>query len=152
MPDPALVWVVDDDEAIRFVLVRALGRAGYDTQSFETVGAVCKALDEAVPAVIITDIRLPDADGAPPRLVVYTEGDDETLINAIVGVAQKVGIEQVALTGGCFQNRYLTEGAVRRLRDAGFDPLWHQHVPPNDGGLALGQAVWASRLLQAGTI
>ncbi|MGD9264957.1 MAG: nitrogen regulation protein NR(I), partial [Lysobacterales bacterium] len=45
------------------VLVRALGRAGYDTQSFETVGGVCKALDEAVPAVIITDIRLPDADG-----------------------------------------------------------------------------------------
>ncbi|MGD9265607.1 MAG: response regulator, partial [Lysobacterales bacterium] len=63
MANPALVWVVDDDEAIRFVLVRALGRAGYDTQSFETVGGVCKALDEAVPAVIITDIRLPDADG-----------------------------------------------------------------------------------------
>jgi two-component system nitrogen regulation response regulator GlnG len=63
MADPGLVWVVDDDEAIRFVLVRALGRAGYATRSFETAGAVCKALDEAVPAVIITDIRLPDADG-----------------------------------------------------------------------------------------
>jgi hydrogenase maturation protein HypF len=90
------------------------------------------------------------ASGADAAQV--SAGFHHGLINAIVGVAQKVGIEQVALTGGCFQNRYLTEGAVRRLRDAGFSPLWHQHVPPNDGGLALGQAVWASRLLQAGTI
>lgn len=63
MPESVLVWVVDDDEAIRFVLERALGRAGYKTESFETVGGVCTALDAAQPAVIITDIRLPDADG-----------------------------------------------------------------------------------------
>jgi two-component system nitrogen regulation response regulator GlnG len=63
MEDNVLVWVVDDDEAIRFVLERALGRAGYKTESFETVTSVCSALDSAQPAVIITDIRLPDADG-----------------------------------------------------------------------------------------
>jgi two-component system nitrogen regulation response regulator GlnG len=63
MVEPALVWVVDDDEAIRFVLVRALGRAGYRTQSFDTVSAVSNALDVSSPSVIITDIRLPDADG-----------------------------------------------------------------------------------------
>ena len=63
MPDPLLVWVVDDDEAIRFVLERALGRAGYKTESFASVMAVCTALEESQPAVIITDIRLPDADG-----------------------------------------------------------------------------------------
>ena len=63
MTDPVLVWVVDDDEAIRFVLERALGRAGYKTESFESVTAVSAALDDNQPAVIITDIRLPDADG-----------------------------------------------------------------------------------------
>ena len=61
--DPVVVWVVDDDEAIRFVLERALGRAGYKTESFESVTAVTAALDGDQPAVIITDIRLPDADG-----------------------------------------------------------------------------------------
>ena len=61
--DPVLVWVVDDDEAIRFVLERALGRAGYKTESFESVTDVSDALDDNQPAVIITDIRLPDADG-----------------------------------------------------------------------------------------
>jgi len=72
------------------------------------------------------------------------------LIEALVAVAQRVGETRVVLTGGCFQNRYLTERAIDRLRHAGFEPVWHQHVPPNDGGLALGQAVWAARLLEAG--
>ncbi len=63
MTEPVLVWVVDDDEAIRFVLSRALNRAGYVTESFDSVAAVISALDESKPAVIITDIRLPDADG-----------------------------------------------------------------------------------------
>jgi two-component system nitrogen regulation response regulator GlnG len=63
MTDPVIVWVVDDDEAIRFVLERALSRAGYNTETFASVTAVTTALDSEQPAVIITDIRLPDADG-----------------------------------------------------------------------------------------
>ena len=63
MTEPVSVWVVDDDEAIRFVLARALKRAGYATESFDTVAAIVAALDVSQPAVIITDIRLPDADG-----------------------------------------------------------------------------------------
>ena len=51
----------------------------------------------------------------------------------------------MVLSGGCFQNRYLTERAVARLREAGFRPYWHQRIPPNDGGIALGQLVAASR-------
>ncbi|MDX2418880.1 MAG: sigma 54-interacting transcriptional regulator, partial [Xanthomonadales bacterium] len=63
MTESVLVWVVDDDEAIRFVLSRALSRAGYVTESFDTVAAIVAALSVSQPAVIITDIRLPDADG-----------------------------------------------------------------------------------------
>ena len=63
MTESVLVWVVDDDEAIRFVLARALNRAGYVTESFDSVAAVVAALDKSKPSVIITDIRLPDADG-----------------------------------------------------------------------------------------
>jgi hydrogenase maturation protein HypF len=61
------------------------------------------------------------------------------LIEAIVGVSRHHGIEKVVLTGGCFQNRRLTEGAVTALADAGFTPVWHQRIPPNDGGISLGQ-------------
>lgn len=63
MTEKVLVWVVDDDEAIRFVLERALSRAGYATKTFGSVTDIVIALDDAQPAVIITDIRLPDADG-----------------------------------------------------------------------------------------
>lgn len=65
------------------------------------------------------------------------------LVKAIVEVARHVGENRVVLTGGCFQNRYLTETAVSRLTDAGFRPYWHQRVPPNDGGIALGQVMAA---------
>jgi hydrogenase maturation protein HypF len=71
-----------------------------------------------------------------------------TLVDIIVAVAQRLGEARVVLTGGCFQNRYLTERAVHRLRAAGFRPSWHQRVPPNDGGLALGQVVAAFRTQQ----
>jgi hydrogenase maturation protein HypF len=67
------------------------------------------------------------------------------LAESIVGVAKRAGQERVVLSGGCFQNRYLTERAVRRLQAEGFRPYWHQRVPPNDGGIALGQVVAALR-------
>jgi hydrogenase maturation protein HypF len=68
-----------------------------------------------------------------------------TLVEAIVAVAKRCGQNRVALSGGCFQNCYLTERAVRRLQAEGFRPYWHQRVPPNDGGIALGQVVAALR-------
>jgi hydrogenase maturation protein HypF len=63
------------------------------------------------------------------------------LTEAVVNVARQTGQNQVALTGGCFQNLYLLECVVARLQAEGFRPYWHQRVPPNDGGIALGQAV-----------
>jgi hydrogenase maturation protein HypF len=66
-----------------------------------------------------------------------------SLVDSIVQVASRLGAARVVLTGGCFQNKYLTEEAVRRLSDEGFQPYWHQRVPPNDGGISLGQAVAA---------
>jgi hydrogenase maturation protein HypF len=68
-----------------------------------------------------------------------------TLTSMIVTVARRAGEERVVLSGGCFQNRALTEGVVAGLRGAGFRAYWHQRVPPNDGGLALGQIIVASQ-------
>jgi hydrogenase maturation protein HypF len=67
------------------------------------------------------------------------------LVEWIISVAQQCSLEGVVLSGGCFQNRYLTERSVRRLREEGFRPYWHQRVPPNDGGIALGQVLAATR-------
>jgi hydrogenase maturation protein HypF len=67
-----------------------------------------------------------------------------TLAAMIVSAARLAGVERVALSGGCFQNRLLTELTVRGLEGAGFRPYWHQRIPPNDGGIALGQIAAAA--------
>jgi hydrogenase maturation protein HypF len=67
-----------------------------------------------------------------------------TLAEIIVAIGQQIVTPKVVLTGGCFQNRYLLEQSVLRLSRAGFKVYWHQRVPPNDGGVALGQVVAAA--------
>ena len=73
-----------------------------------------------------------------------------SLVEAIAAVARRIALERVALSGGCFQNRFLTERAVRRLQAEGFRPYWHQRIPPNDGGIALGQIAAALRSQRGG--
>ncbi len=101
------------------------------------------------PAVseVVQDLR----DGLPEGVI--SARFHNTLVEAIVEIARRLGESRVVLTGGCFQNRYLTERAVRRLSETGFRPYWHQRVPPNDGGISLGQVIAAARASapQAGT-
>jgi hydrogenase maturation protein HypF len=56
----------------------------------------------------------------------------------------QTGLDVVALTGGCFQNRLLLADSLERLSGDGFTVLIHRQVPANDGGLALGQAAIAA--------
>ena len=75
-----------------------------------------------------------------------------TLARAVAAVCCRIrnesGLNEVALSGGVFQNRFLTEMALSLLMKEGFHVYTHSLVPPNDGGLALGQAAVAGR--QAG--
>lgn len=71
------------------------------------------------------------------------------LANSIVRVAQVAGFPRVVLTGGCFQNRLLLSLVRQHLEAAGFTVYSHALVPPNDGGLSLGQAVVAAHQLKS---
>jgi hydrogenase maturation protein HypF len=70
-----------------------------------------------------------------------------TVAEMVVEVARRIrertGLEVVALSGGVFQNALLIRLVVPRLKEAGFEVLLHHQVPPNDGGVALGQAALA---------
>jgi hydrogenase maturation protein HypF len=58
-------------------------------------------------------------------------------------IRDKTGLNRVVLSGGCFQNRILTEGTIGELEKAGFDVFFHRAIPTNDGCISLGQAVCA---------
>ena len=106
------------------------------------------ATDESYP--------LPDGDWAPLIEAVHQDvarGEaaagiaarfHNALANWIVSVALRAGVEKVALSGGVFQNGYLVERTAALLEGRGFQVYTHQRVPPNDGGIALGQAVIAA--------
>jgi hydrogenase maturation protein HypF len=68
--------------------------------------------------------------------------------NVCVAVREKYGLKKVVLSGGCFQNALLTRRILDGLSDDGFEVLTHRLVPPNDGGLSLGQAVVAYALTE----
>ena len=59
--------------------------------------------------------------------------------------AQKAGIKTVGLTGGVALNRLFSSHFIGIMREGGYEVLTHKNVPPNDGGLSLGQA-WAAVL------
>lgn len=77
----------------------------------------------------------------------------EGVVRMIVDVCGQLriatGIGTVGLTGGVFQNALLVTLAMAALRHDGFDVVVHDRVPPNDGGLALGQAVLARAVRRA---
>jgi hydrogenase maturation protein HypF len=103
---------------------------------------------------LVLDMRLMlqgvvvDLEGAEPRSVIARRFHN-TIARATTDLCEKIraasGNNRVVLSGGSFQNKLLTEGIFSGLVDKDFEVFTHRLVPPNDGGLALGQAVVAGR-------
>ncbi len=67
-----------------------------------------------------------------------------TLAEMVLQVALRMESCAVALTGGCFQNRLLTEWTANRLATHSLRVYLHEQIPPNDGGLSYGQLAFAA--------
>ncbi|HET9405867.1 MAG TPA: carbamoyltransferase HypF [Candidatus Sulfotelmatobacter sp.] len=83
-----------------------------------------------------------DLEAQVPRAFIAARFHN-ALVNWIVEVAARAELKQVVLSGGVFQNRYLVERAAEKLEARGHDVFTHARVPPNDGGIALGQVAIA---------
>ena len=57
------IWVVDDDESIRWVLEKGLAESGMDVKTFDSANKVIKKLETENPQLILTDIRMPGPSG-----------------------------------------------------------------------------------------
>jgi hydrogenase maturation protein HypF len=97
-------------------------------------------------AELVTDVN---HNVAQPRMAARFHN---TVAAAVVETCRRLrtetGFDRVCLSGGSFQNRRLLEQAVSDLAVAGFAVFLHREVPPNDGGIALGQAAVAAAHLQ----
>ncbi|MFF4953489.1 carbamoyltransferase HypF [Streptomyces chattanoogensis] len=95
-------------------------------------------------AAIVEDLR---ADTAPALIAARFHTAVAGLVRRCCALARaRTGLETVALTGGVFANTLLAGTTARLLRQEGLTVLRHRRVPPNDGGLALGQLVVAARV------
>ncbi|MDY6821800.1 MAG: carbamoyltransferase HypF, partial [Deferribacterota bacterium] len=98
------------------------------------------------PAVLWEQLCSDYLGGVDPSIIAakfhYTIG--EAVVTAIVKACHKSGLKWVALSGGVWQNVFLSSYVSKKLRQKGLKVLQHRLVPPNDGGLCLGQALIAA--------
>jgi hydrogenase maturation protein HypF len=135
----SMVGVADESRfegQAAMMLERAIGSLSTD-ESYELVSSG----DTGDWAPLIEAVRQDVARQEPKGLVAARFHN--ALANWIVTVSERVGERQVVLSGGVFQNGYLVERTSALLEAGGFRVLTHRYVPPNDGGIALGQAVLA---------
>jgi hydrogenase maturation protein HypF len=126
---------------LEYALPESPTAEAYDVSVRAVPGEDVLALDWA--AAIEGVLR--DLEHATPVSLI-SQRFHNAMAQGIVEVARLAGLERVVLSGGCFQNKYLTEHTVQRLQKEGLQVFWHRRIPPNDGGIALGQlAVALSR-------
>ena len=150
-----LEWLADPQETGTSSLILPLEETG-PLSSFDVLPGTAPTADASASrktlvldwSPLVSALLAERAAGVPvARLAARFHN---ALAAAIVGVARRVGSPRVALTGGCFQNRLLTERTAAALRRDRFEVLLHREVPPNDGGIALGQAAVAAARLVPG--
>lgn len=74
----------------------------------------------------------------------FHDGFARMLVDAAIMYSRKTGIDTIALSGGVMQNTLLLEMIEEGLAKSGLNVIRHHLIPPNDGGIALGQALYAS--------
>jgi hydrogenase maturation protein HypF len=143
---------VVDYEAQAAIELEGLARAA-DARPADAAGGYGFALTPGDDGAVLADpapvIRAAAADvgaGVPAGVIGarFHRAVAGLVIDLAVGARERDAGATVALTGGVFQNALLLAGTRRALTDNGFTVLCHRHVPPNDGGLALGQVLVAA--------
>jgi len=71
----------------------------------------------------------------------------EMIFGTVLGISERTKIKTVALSGGVFQNSLLSGLVMEKLRFAGLKVLRHELIPANDGGICIGQAIYAKNLV-----
>jgi len=99
--DKASVWVIDDDQSIRWVLEKALEKAGMQVNAFASAGGILEALQQGQPDALITDVRMPGMDGFELLNAIQSEFPDLPVI--IITAHSDLDSAVTAYQGGAFE-------------------------------------------------
>lgn len=121
-----------------------------DSYRFELAADGCLIRTESVLIHMVQDLRA----NLPTHVVAakFHHAVADVIARVATRIRGEGGPKRVVLSGGVFQNRLLLEWTWQRLEANGFEVYVHHHVPTNDGGLSLGQAVVAGARMKAGRI
>ena len=100
--------------------------------------------DSLVRALVLAKL---DGAGSEELAYEFHRGLAQMIVRETVSLSERTGVKTAALTGGVFQNRLLLELVEKGLQAEKIQVLRHHLVPPNDGGIALGQALYAMAAL-----
>ncbi len=95
------VWIIDDDKSIRWVLERALAQEKLPTQSFADADDALNALDDGLPDVIVSDIRMPGTDGLKMLGIIHNKHPDLPII--IMTAHSDLDSAVASYQGGAFE-------------------------------------------------
>jgi len=102
------------------------------------------------PAWIVRGIVKDLQRSVPKSVIAYKFHNSiaDIIKNVSLKIKERTGIGRVAFSGGVFQNRLLLGLALRKLTERGFICYYQKKVPPNDGGISLGQAIIANEIIK----
>ncbi len=100
MPEPARIYVVDDEPSVRFVLGEALRDAGHRVEEFDSAAAALGGLERRPPALLITDVRMPGMDGLALLARVREQHPDVPVV--VMSAYTDVASTAAAFRGGAF--------------------------------------------------
>jgi hydrogenase maturation protein HypF len=100
------------------------------------------------PGGIVRGLVIDLGKSIPVHLIAYKFHNSiaQMIIDVCLKIKERTGIGKVALSGGVFQNRLLLELTLRKLTKRGFICYYQKKIPPNDGGISLGQAIIANEI------
>jgi hydrogenase maturation protein HypF len=132
-----LEQLADVNETAAYTASRTDSAAGFEVHGADLVRAAVIDVPKGVPAPIIA--------------ARFHNGVADAIVAGCRAVRERTGLDTAALSGGVFQNVLLLERTIERLEGQRFRVLRHRQVPPNDGGISLGQAVVANQRVARGS-
>lgn len=134
--------------AVELETIADRGHAG--RYEFEVAGNGGIIKSETVIRRVVEDIL----NGVPPQIVSakFHLGVAHLIADTARRLGEEHGLDRVVLSGGVFQNVLLLRHTCRLLKSAGLRVYTHSRVPPNDGGISLGQAAVANALIERGKV